>query len=224
MHGRWERASRVRSKRRPNKRQGRETKTSTRSHYYCRSRSSSVRRCRRSRLQRWQTRRERRGRLGGGERNKRERVLSWWEGQLGKVVAISFLGKSPDSCPVNARPPSSVKNRRDDKGQRRCVLKLASLSAPRSRGEVEAETSDKFCENFRNSGGKSGTLDKFIMVPCSARMVGEGKEFLTTPCVPRRCASCLSAARSASPDHSRIPSPRPFPLTSIVGNVPNVLL
>ena len=56
-----------------------------------------------------------------GGRDERERVLSWWEGQLGKVVAISFLGKSPDSCSVNARPPTSVKNRRDDKGQGRCV-------------------------------------------------------------------------------------------------------
>ena len=89
------------------------------------------------------------------EERKGRGFLSWWEGQLGKVVAISFLGKSPDSCTVNARPPSFRQNRRDDKGQGRCVLKLASLSSPRDRGEVEAETSGKFCENFGNSGKKN---------------------------------------------------------------------
>ena len=38
---------------------------------------------------------------GEGE-TKGKRNLSGMEGQLGNVVAISFLGKSPNSCSVNA--------------------------------------------------------------------------------------------------------------------------
>ena len=76
------------------------------------------------------------------------------EGQLGKVVTISFLGKSPDSCSVDARSPLR-QNRTNNEGQRRRVSKFPSFSPPRGRGEVEAETSVKFCEIFQSSGKKN---------------------------------------------------------------------
>jgi hypothetical protein len=49
-------------------------------------------------------------REGEEEETKEKRNLSWSGGQSGKVVAISFLGRSPDSHSANARPLSSVKN------------------------------------------------------------------------------------------------------------------
>jgi hypothetical protein len=43
------------------------------------------------------------------EETKGKRNLSCLEGHFGKVVAISILGKSPDSCSLNARPSSRSK-------------------------------------------------------------------------------------------------------------------
>ena len=84
-------------------------------------------------------------------------ISAGWRVSPAKVVTISFLGKSPDSRSANARPRSSVKNRRDDgEGQRRwgssnsrpCLL-------PKAEEEAQAETFGEFWDFFRTLGKKN---------------------------------------------------------------------
>ena len=94
------------------------------------------------------------------EETKRESILSWWEGQFGKVVAISFLGNSPDSCSVDARSPSSVKPNRQ-RGPASSCPQISVLVSLHGLGEVGVETSDRFCEFFCNFGKENqrGRID-----------------------------------------------------------------
>lgn len=145
---------------------------------------------------------------GGGGETKGKRNLRGWEGQLGKAVAISFLGKSPDSCSVNARPLHPVRNRKDD-GQRRSVLKFETLLSSKGWGMVrdwDIGQFWRFFANFREEKLKG--FEKFIAVSCSARMVGERKEFRRHRPPLRRC--CLlpfchrfGITRSKSTRHPR---------------------
>ena len=93
-------------------------------------------------------------------KRQRESILSWWEGQFGKVVAISFLGNSPDSRSVDARSPSSVKPNRQ-RGPASSCPQISVLVSLHGLGEVGVETSDKFCEFFCNFGKENqrGRID-----------------------------------------------------------------
>ena len=100
-----------------------------------------------------------------------------------KVVVISFLGKSPDSRSANARPLSSVKNRRDDgEGQHRCVSSNSRpCLLPKGEEEVKAVTFGEFWEFFWTFGKKNQRLSPDSLLFRARRGWGEErKEFLTT--------------------------------------------
>lgn len=132
---------------------------------------------------------------------KGEGNLSWLEGHFGKVVAISILGKSPDSCSVNARPLFSVKNRTGDEDQRSFALELVYLSSSKAWGAGRGYGIQQFLRFFPTFRKKNQKCLISSLFRVRRRVVGERKEFSTTPSVLRRCTFCLSAKRSASPDH-----------------------
>lgn len=143
MHGKWGGASRVKSKRRPNKRRCRETKTSTQRPLL----SLPGQALRVNVVGVVAVGGENKESVEGEkeeEKTKEKEDSRWLEGQLGKVVVISFLGKSPDSCSVNARPLSSSKTEETRGGEHRSVLKFASLTSSKGREEVQAATSGGF--------------------------------------------------------------------------------
>lgn len=165
-------------------------------------------------------------RRGKEERKKEKRKTGFsagWRVSPAKVVTISFLGKSPDSRSVNARPLSSVKNRRDDgEGQRRCVSSNSRpCLLPKAEEEVGAETFGGFGDYFWTLGKKNQRGSPDSLLSRARRGWGEErKEFLTTPSLflVDGCASCLSATPSASSDHCRCRVPgristRPLPST-----------
>ena len=151
---------------------------------------------------------------GQEEETKGKRILSWLEGQFGKVVAISFLGKSPDSRSANARPLSSVKNRKDDGGgqRRRVSSNSHPCLLPKAEEEVRAEALGDFCDFFRTFRKKNQRRSAYSLSSRVRRGWGEErKEFLTTP--SRSSSLCLlpishmsGIARSSQIRHPRQPS------------------
>ena len=116
-------------------------------HYY-HSRPNSVRQCRWRRRQRWQDEKSVEEEEEEEEETKERRVLSWVGGSARQGGHDLLFRKVSRLLPQSTRGLSSVKNGRDDEGQRRCVLKFASLSSSKGRGEVEAEAFGEFCEFF----------------------------------------------------------------------------
>jgi hypothetical protein len=130
---------------------------------------------------------------------------------------VSRLSLSQRAVSLRQKP-----NRRRDPASLR-VLKFASWSSSRGREELEAEPFGRFRGFFRISWIKNRrrwTNPSWFL--CSARMVGERKEFLTTP--SRSSSLCLlplshsfGIARSRPIGSPGFPA-RPFRSTSGVGN------
>jgi len=143
------------------------------------------------------------GRRGRRQRKKQKERIPQLVGGSARQGGRDLLFRKVSRLLLTQRAASLLRQKPKRRGRASSCPRICALVFTHSPGggrDSDIRRVSRFFSNFRKE--KAEALDRSIAVSCSARVVGERKEFLAhgVP-VPRRCASCLSATRSASPDH-----------------------